>query len=118
MNFWKNLSSLPEWKSALESSSQKPVLVLKHSTRCSISVMALDRFNRNWKPEDAELFTPLYLDLLSYREISNAIAADTGVEHQSPQAILLKDGIAILSETHQAIRIEDFREKAQEMANG
>jgi bacillithiol system protein YtxJ len=116
MNFWKNLSSLPEWKSAIEMSSEKPVLVLKHSTRCSISVMALDRFNRNWKPEDAELFTPLYLDLLSYREISNAIAEDTGVEHQSPQAILLKDGIAVLSETHQAIRIEDFREKAQEMA--
>jgi bacillithiol system protein YtxJ len=118
MNFWKNLSSLPEWKSAIEMSSEKPVLVLKHSTRCSISVMALDRFNRNWKPEDAELFTPLYLDLLSYREISNAIAADTGVEHQSPQAILLKDGIAVLSETHQAIRIENFRDKATEMANG
>jgi bacillithiol system protein YtxJ len=116
MNFWKNLSSLPEWKSALEMSSEKPVLVLKHSTRCSISVMALDRFNRNWKPEDADLFTPLYLDLLSYREISNAIAEDTGVEHQSPQAILLKDGIVVLSETHQAIRIEDFREKAQEIA--
>jgi bacillithiol system protein YtxJ len=118
MNFWKHLSSLSDWKSALESSSKKPVLILKHSTRCSISVMALDRLNRNWKPEYEQLFTPLYLDLLNYREISNAIAEDTGVEHQSPQAILLKDGIAVFSETHQAIRIEGFRDKASEMAKG
>lgn len=118
MNFWKNLSSLPEWKAAIKSSSEKPVLVLKHSTRCSISVMALDRINRNWKPEDEQVFTPLLLDLLSHREISNAIAEDTGVEHQSPQAILLKDGVVVLSETHQAIRIEDFRDKAMEPAKG
>ena len=108
MNFWNHLESLSRWEELLEASKQKPVLVFKHSTRCSISVMALDRLNRSWKPGTEESFSPWYLDLLNFREISNRIAADTGVEHQSPQLLLLKDGKCVKAESHQAIRLEEF----------
>ncbi len=108
MNFWNQLDSIARWEQLLETSGQQAVLVFKHSTRCSISIMALDRINRNWKPGTEEHFTPWYLDLLNYREISNRIASDTGVEHQSPQLLLIKDGKCIKAESHQAIRLEDF----------
>jgi bacillithiol system protein YtxJ len=74
--------------------------------------MALDRFNRNWTAEDKDQFDPFYLDLIAHRDVSNAIAADTGVEHQSPQVLLIENGKVVFSETHQAIRLEHFREKA------
>jgi len=108
MNFWNKLESLSGWEDLLEASNQGPVLVFKHSTRCSISVMALDRINRSWKPGTEERFSAWYLDLLNYREISNRIAADTGIEHQSPQLLLLKDGKCLKAESHQAIRLEEF----------
>lgn len=108
MNFWNKLESLSSWEELLEGSKQKPVLVFKHSTRCSISVMALDRINRSWKEETGKHFSAWYLDLLNYREISSRIAIDTGVEHQSPQLLLLKDGKCMKAESHQAIRLEDF----------
>ncbi len=111
MKFWKQLNSISDWKQALQSSSDKPILVLKHSTRCSISVMALDRINRGWNESDEMLYTPYYLDLLAHRDISQTIAEDTGVEHQSPQVILIKAKESVHSETHQAIRLENFREK-------
>jgi bacillithiol system protein YtxJ len=109
MNFWKPLKSISDWESAQMESFERPVLILKHSTRCSVSLMALDRINRDWKAEDSALVTPLYLDLLSYREVSNAIAEQTGVEHQSPQIILLERGKCTFSETHGAIRLDDVR---------
>ena len=112
MNFWKNLETETQWKEIIEQSWQQPVLVFKHSTRCSISVMALDRINRSWKPENENSISAWYLDLLNYREISNQIAADTGVEHQSPQMLLMHKGQCALSETHQAIRLDDFLQKA------
>lgn len=109
MENWKPLESLSQWQEIRQLSFEKPVLVFKHSTRCSISQMALDRWNRSWKKEDGDQMDAFYLDLLNHRDVSNAIASDTGVEHQSPQAILLIKGEPVLSETHQAIRLENFR---------
>jgi bacillithiol system protein YtxJ len=110
MENWKPLESLAQWQEIRQLSFEKPVLVFKHSTRCSISQMALDRWNRSWKSEDGKQMDAFYLDLLNHRDVSNAIASDTGVEHQSPQAILLVKGEPVLSETHQSIRLENFRE--------
>jgi len=116
MNAWKQLNSIDDWKTAMASSHEKPVLVFKHSTRCSISQMALDRFNRSWMDEDLNHFKPYYLDLIAHRDVSNAIAEDTGIEHQSPQAILLINGNEVLSETHQSIRLENFRNEIKKLS--
>lgn len=81
-------------------------LIFKHSTRCSISMMAKRRFEMDWDsiPDN----TPLYfLDLLNYREISNKIAEIFQVHHQSPQMILIKDGECILESSHSEISAEE-----------
>lgn len=103
---WLNLSNLSDWQSVLENLSEKPVLVFKHSTRCSISQMALDRMNRKWKEEYSQQFHLYYLDLIAHRDVSNQIAADTQVTHESPQVLLIYNGRCLYSESHQAIQWE------------
>jgi bacillithiol system protein YtxJ len=80
-----------------------PVMIFKHSTRCSISTTALDRLQRSWKEGDNTKIIPYYLDLIKYRETSNAIAERYGVEHESPQVIVIKDGKAVYNESHMGI---------------
>lgn len=82
------------------------VFIFKHSTRCSISSMVWNRLQRDWKfdPERVKFY---YLDLIRYREVSNKIAELTGVEHQSPQLIGIKNGKAFYDASHTMIRVLD-----------
>ncbi|MDF3028365.1 MAG: hypothetical protein K0S23_2672 [Fluviicola sp.] len=97
---WVKLTSSEQLHELINSSETKPVVLFKHSTRCSISSMALNRFENNMDPEKA---TCVYLDLLAYRPLSAEIEALTKVEHQSPQAILINNHEVIYSATHTAI---------------
>ncbi len=103
---WLQLTDLGQLNEISDLSFQKPVAIFKHSTRCSISRMALKQFENEFNLEDK--VTPYYLDLLEFRSISNEIAARFGVMHQSPQLILIKDGNAIYSATHGDIQVEDL----------
>jgi bacillithiol system protein YtxJ len=107
MKDWQTLTSISDLKNAIETSFQKPVLIFKHSTRCSISQMALDRFERTWTEANISKITPFYLDLIAHRDVSNQIADQLSVEHQSPQVLLIQDGKCIFSETHQSIRLQN-----------
>ncbi|QHS55613.1 bacillithiol system redox-active protein YtxJ [Mucilaginibacter sp. 14171R-50] len=81
-------------------------LIFKHSTRCSISMMAKRRFEMDWQSLPADM--PLYfLDLIKYRELSNKIAQDFSVYHESPQMLLIKDGECILDQSHGAISVDE-----------
>jgi len=80
-------------------SHQKPQLIFKHSTRCSISTMALSRFEGSGIL-DSDVLDLYYLDLIQYRNISNAIESKSGVRHESPQVIVIDKGEVFLSETH------------------
>lgn len=102
---WVKLTSSEQLHELLKSSETKPVLLFKHSTRCSISSMALNRFENNMDPEKA---TCVYLDLLAYRPISAEIESVTKVQHQSPQAILIDNHQVIYTETHSGINAQDI----------
>ena len=81
-------------------------IIFKHSTRCSISMMAKRRFELDWDSLPEEL--PLYfLDLIQYREISNQIAQLFHVHHESPQLLLIKDGECILDQSHGGISVDE-----------
>ena len=81
-------------------------LIFKHSTRCSISMMAKRRFELDW--EDLPENMPLYfLDLIQHRDISNQIAQLFQVHHESPQLLLIKDGECILDQSHGEINVDD-----------
>ncbi len=99
---WHHLNSIEQLSEIKEESKTQPVLIYKHSTRCSISGMALDRLERSWSKE-LESVKTYYLDLISYREISNAVAEEFSVYHESPQVILVKDEKAVFDASHMAI---------------
>ena len=98
---WNHLSDLKQLEFLKSESFENPVVIFKHSTRCSISRMALknfeNEFNRNYT---IQLY---YLDLLNHRDISNAITAQFQITHQSPQLIFIKDGQAIYHASHSDI---------------
>jgi bacillithiol system protein YtxJ len=81
-------------------------IIFKHSTRCSISLMAKRRFELDWDnlPENVTLY---FLDLIKYRDISNQVAQEFHVYHQSPQLLLIKDGECVLDQSHGGISLEE-----------
>ncbi|TSD64027.1 bacillithiol system redox-active protein YtxJ [Inquilinus sp. KBS0705] len=81
-------------------------LVFKHSTRCSISMMAKRRFELDWDnlPDDMPLY---FLDLIKHRDLSNKIASDFQVHHESPQLLLIKDGECVLDQSHGQISVDE-----------
>lgn len=93
-------------------SQEKPVVIFKHSTRCSISSMVFNRFEKNYKTQNQDQLPVYYLDLLSYRNISNEIASKYGVEHQSPQTLLIKNGKCIHDASHTDIELSEIIEFA------
>lgn len=84
-------------------------LIFKHSTRCSVSMMAKKRFEMDWSvlPENTSLY---FLDLISYRDISAQIAETFQVHHESPQILLIKDGDCVLDASHSDISAEEVAE--------
>ncbi|MDX2001859.1 MAG: bacillithiol system redox-active protein YtxJ [Chitinophagales bacterium] len=99
---WKELTSATELNSLMEESFQHPVAIFKHSTRCSISSMAKARLEREWNIPEEKL-PVYYLDLLKYRVVSDAISTTTGVEHESPQLLIIKDGKSVFDASHNAV---------------
>jgi bacillithiol system protein YtxJ len=107
---WNKISTLSELDNAIESSEGQWVGLFKHSTRCSISATALDRFERNWDKAKGHI-KPYYIDLIAHREVSNAIQEKLGVLHESPQFILVRDGKAVYHESHFGIQIGEILEE-------
>lgn len=97
---WIPLNSSQQLDDIIAESSSHPVLIFKHSTRCSISSTALNRFEQSWISDDNNSIAPYYLDLLNHRDISNSIERVFGVMHQSPQAIVIRNGKAIHNSSH------------------
>lgn len=104
---WMPLETMLHLDDKVKHSFEKPVLVFKHSTRCSISRMVLKQFENGFHLEES--ITPYFLDLLEHRNISNEIASQFGVQHQSPQVIVIKDGIAVYNASHESIAVEDLK---------
>lgn len=99
----KELTRPEDWAEVLEKSKKKPVFVLKHSTACPISADAYDEVAGHWKKKGEEL-PPLYMvKVIESRSISNAIAAELKVTHQSPQMILVEDKKAVWNASHRDI---------------
>ena len=90
-------------------SETKPVVIFKHSTRCSISRFALKQFDTMFSyPEDK--IDWYLLDLLNHRDISNEIAHRYNVQHQSPQILVIKNGKAVYHDSHDGIDAIDIKQ--------
>lgn len=103
-----------DFQTIVANSAQRPVFLLKHSTRCPVSAGAHDRYQHfaDELPE-VECWEVLVVE---NRPLSLRIAADSGVTHQSPQAILFRNGQAVWHTSHHSIAVSgllDALEKAR-----
>lgn len=110
---WQTLNSVEQLDQVLEESKEKPVVIFKHSTSCSISATAKSRLERQWESSGLGNVTPYYLDLLSYRPISNEIAEVLQVRHESPQLLLIQDGMCTYHASHLGISVDAVKKQVE-----
>ena len=103
---WIKLEHESQLEQIVMLSYNKPQVIFKHSTRCSISTMAKNRLDSS----SIDTIDFYYLDLLAFRNISNNIAEKFNVHHESPQIILIKNGECIYDESHGGINFQDIVE--------
>ena len=96
---WKHLTEIGQLDAIKANSETKPQLIFKHSTRCGISRMVLNQFEKSYNFNE-QAFDLHYLDLLQYRNISNEISESFGVYHQSPQLLIVKNGVVVAHASH------------------
>ncbi|MEM9141492.1 MAG: bacillithiol system redox-active protein YtxJ [Bacteroidota bacterium] len=104
---WIPLTAVEQLEDIVAKSKGKPQLIFKHSVTCGISRMVLGRFRAQLKAcEDRMDFH--FLDLHAYRDVSNAVALQFQVLHQSPQVLILKNGTVVAHDSHGAITQMDL----------
>ena len=102
MDNWKEFKSEEELYLIIKKSNTRSQIIFKDSVSCGISAHAKQKLvTGNDKLIVKADFN--YLDLLSYRSISNLIATKLDVQHQSPQIIVLKNEVPVYTVTHQSI---------------
>lgn len=94
---WLLLNNITQLDEIVEASKEKPQAIFKHSTRCGISSSVISRFEKQTKTDAVDFY---YLDLLAFRPISNEIASRFNIIHESPQLILIKDGVVVSHASH------------------
>ncbi len=99
---WINFIEISQIDEVKSESFIKKIIVFKHSSRCSISNMALRIFEKAVDFDDKN-FKYYFLDLITYRNISNAIAVEFQITHQSPQVLVIENGICVQHASHEAI---------------
>lgn len=99
---WISLNDLQQLKHIENKSATKTQVIFKHSTRCGISSMVMRQFVSSYQltEKDLDLY---YLDLLDYRAISNEVANKFQIMHQSPQLLVIKNGVVVAHDSHGAI---------------
>ncbi|MEO7316001.1 MAG: bacillithiol system redox-active protein YtxJ [Ginsengibacter sp.] len=102
---WIPLDEEEQLEKIIERSQNTPQVIFKHSTRCSVSSMAKNRLDKNDNPEGIDFY---YLDLIKHRNLSNKIAEDFKVQHQSPQILIIRDGKCTYTESHSAIMMDEI----------
>ncbi|MBD3638062.1 MAG: bacillithiol system redox-active protein YtxJ [Crocinitomicaceae bacterium] len=105
---WEVMETKEDLQKMLEDSSNKAYLLLKHSTRCSISHLIKKRLESNWDLTEEEII-PVYLDLLAHRPLSNDIEKELNIRHESPQVIVLRGGEVIYHASHSAISLDAIK---------
>jgi bacillithiol system protein YtxJ len=106
---WIPLTFLGQLDEIVTFSNEKPAVIFKHSTRCSVSRFALKQFENEFDLEDK--VDAYFLDLLEHRDISNEIASRFGVYHQSPQLLLIKEGKSVYDVSHSDIDAGELKGK-------
>ena len=106
---WKPLESIAAVEQLKKDSYERPVVIFKHSTRCSISSMALNRLERSWNENEMEKVAIFFLDLIRHRDVSQQVAESFRVMHQSPQLLLIHKGECVYDASHMGISYQTLK---------
>lgn len=86
-----------QWQDLLDQSMKESVFLFKHSIRCGVSSMVLSRFEKQMRERDKNYY---FLNILKNRDLSNWIADELNIRHESPQLIVLKEAKVIAYDSH------------------
>lgn len=114
---WTALTDKHQLAAIKQKSREHPIVIFKHSTRCSISAMALSRLERSWDEAALPKVEAYFLDLISYRDVSNAVADEFGVYHESPQIMVIIDGEVVYDDSHMGISFASLKESLAQRTN-
>jgi bacillithiol system protein YtxJ len=106
---WINLTDENQLQELIVHSNTHPQVIFKHSTRCNISSVALQRLKGSKDSTPVNLY---YLDLLQFRSLSNKIAEVFKEHHESPQILIIKNGECVYTESHLGITAKELIEQA------
>src|SRR5438874_1081482 len=105
---WITLTDIEQLTAIIEKSYKKPQVIFKHSTRCTVSGVALKRMEKAGIIPDADFY---FIDLLGFRKISDTISEYFNVYHESPQILLIKNGECIYDESHLGITMQELTDQ-------
>jgi bacillithiol system protein YtxJ len=114
---WEYLRNAADFENLMSASEEKPLVIFKHSTRCPISSMALDRFN-DAVSDIADLANVVMIDVINDRPISLHVADVLQVTHQSPQVLVVSKEKAIYDNSHNGIQGKSVLDLLQNLNNG
>ena len=107
---WIHLTEEAQLQNLVVKSQEKPQIIFKYSNCCSLSDTILRRLEKNCCPEQVDFY---FVDLISYRAVSNKISDHFHVDHESPQILVIRDGECVFEESHSAISLEEILDHAQ-----
>lgn len=99
---WQVLNSISQLEDIAEASKTKTQAIFKHSTRCGISRMVIRNFESSFDLAEDQIDL-YYLDLLNHRDVSAEVAAKFQVFHESPQFIVIRNGVTVHHSSHSMI---------------
>lgn len=105
----KELLQVEDLEEVWAASEKKPTLLFKQSTTCPVSAEAFEQFNKFLQGNEADI-AAYFVKVRESRPVSNAIAEELNVVHQSPQIMLLKNKEAVWHTSHFKITAESIQE--------
>ena len=94
-----HISDVDMLEAAIAESLERPVLLFKHSRTCGISMGALDELHAH-VAESGTKASYKVITVQNHRRVSDMAAERFGIRHETPQAILLRDGRPVWNASH------------------
>lgn len=91
-----------ELEELLDQSCQRKIILFKHSTTCPTSANAWKEVQDFIQNSSGEV-TVAMIKVIESRPVARQVAADLGVQHQSPQVLLLSNRKVLWHASHQAV---------------
>ena len=106
---WISLQDENQVREIKENSNIRPQVIYKHSVRCGVSSVVKSRLEKAKLPSDIDYY---FLDIIHYRSISNKIAEEFRVYHESPQVLIIRNGECVYDESHMGITAQEIEAQA------